>query len=70
VFIGAIENNPPQVRLGSPLIDYVLLWDPQRVAPLPHSASFRSSRRRRAGCGSSGAIQRGDPALELPGTVR
>jgi hypothetical protein len=35
VFIGAIENNPPRVRLDSPLIDYVLLWDPQRVAPLP-----------------------------------
>jgi hypothetical protein len=35
VFIGAIENNPPQVRLDSPHIDYVLLWDPKRVAPLP-----------------------------------
>src|SRR5262249_5548882 len=35
ILIGAMENNPPQVRLDSPLIDCILLWDPQRVAPLP-----------------------------------
>ena len=36
VFAGAIEDNPPRVRLDSPLIDYLLVWDPKRIAaPLP-----------------------------------
>jgi hypothetical protein len=34
-FVGAMEENPPRVRLDSPLIESVLLWDPQRAAPLP-----------------------------------
>jgi hypothetical protein len=35
VFVGAMEENPPRVRLDPSRIDYLLLWDPKRVAPLP-----------------------------------
>jgi hypothetical protein len=35
VFVGAMEENPPRVRLDSPWIDAVLVWDPARTAPAP-----------------------------------
>jgi len=35
VFIGAMEESPPRVRLDSPRIDYLLVWDPQHSAPAP-----------------------------------
>ena len=35
LFVGAMEENPPQVRLDASRIDYILLWDPNRVASPP-----------------------------------
>jgi hypothetical protein len=60
VFIGAMEENPPRVRLDSPRIDYLLVWDPARSAPAPPPeftqvfASGQGSMRifRRSGAGS------------------
>jgi hypothetical protein len=66
VFIGAIENNPPQVRLDSPLIDYVLLWDPQRVASVVPSRFVPVFTSTQGGM----RIFQGDLTLEPPSTLR